>query len=204
MPFSLNEKIVIASNNKKKIAELSAILTKLGLTAVPQSELGIDLIPEEDGLTFMDNARIKARAVYDACRLPTIADDSGLVVYALNGEPGVHSARYGGEGLDDGGRTCLLLKNMESVPDDNRGAAFVSAVCLVLDAAHTVEGEGRIEGEILREQRGDGGFGYDPVFYLPAYEQTFAELPADVKNTISHRAHALAAFEKNLKKERQQ
>lgn len=190
-------RIVIATNNAHKLEELRAILSKLGMQAVSQRELGITVEPEETGTTFAENSYIKAKTVMDACGLPTIADDSGLAVEALNGAPGVYSARYGGDrdGID------VLLEQMEDVPDEARGAKFVSVITMLTPDGGKIVASGECYGTILREKRGRNGFGYDPVFYVEEAGCTFAELPAEIKNQISHRARALDAFAGQLRKE---
>ncbi len=188
-------KVVVASNNAHKIQELQAILTTLGMEAVPQKELNIHVDPEETGTTFEENSYIKAKAVLDACGLPTIADDTGLMVEALNGEPGVYSARYGGKScVADRDRMNYLLKKMEHVPEDQRSAKFVCVITLLTPDGKKVVARGECSGRILTAPRGENGFGYDPVFYVPEEGCTFAELPAERKNSISHRARALVNF----------
>ena len=192
------EKVVIASNNRKKITEITAILEQLNIRAVSQAELNIICEPEETGTTFRENARIKALAVYALCGLPTIADDSGLEVDALDGQPGVYSARYGTPDLDDAGRNALLLENMAGAFDPARSARFVSAICLALGDDSFVESEGSVSGRILHTPAGAGGFGYDPLFYVESLGMTFAESSAEEKNKISHRAVALRLFAQQL------
>ena len=182
-------KFILASHNKGKLAEMQKILGELGVEVVLQSDLGLDLEPEEDGATFTENARIKARAVMECTGLPSIADDSGLVVDALNGAPGVYSARYaGGEGHDAQANMLKLLHELEG--KENRRAQFRTAISLILDGKEYLF-EGVIKGEIIKEKRGDSGFGYDPVFRPDGYDKTFAELGNDIKNKISHRALAV-------------
>ena len=190
-------KVVLASHNKKKMVEMKTILSAMRVEVLSQADVGVDLEPEETGTTFAENAAIKAQAVMEATGLPAIADDSGLMVDALNGEPGVYSARYGGPGLDDTGRWQLLLKNMEGKED--RACRFVCAIACVLADGETVTVRGECEGELLHENHGAGGFGYDPLFYVPEYECTFGELAPDVKNRISHRARALGRLRDVLK-----
>ena len=196
-------KAVVASNNPNKVREIKAILLPLDWEVLSQREAGVHVDPEENGLTFEENSVIKARAVMEACGLPAIADDSGLEVDALRGDPGVHSARYGGEACDsDGARTLLLMKNLEDIPDGERAGRFVSVITMVWPDGKTVSARGEIEGEILREQVGDGGFGYDPLFYIPREGCTMAQLSPERKNQISHRANALRAFLKKLTEEK--
>ena len=183
---------VLASHNKKKMKEMREILAQLGVEVISQAEAGVDIEPEETGTTFEENARIKARAIMEATGLPAIADDSGLVVDALDGAPGVYSARYGGEGLDDDDRWKLLLKNMEGKED--RACRFVCVICCALPDGAEVMSRGTVEGQVAFGPEGDGGFGYDPVFYLPERGCTMACLPAEEKNAISHRGNALRAF----------
>ena len=183
---------VLASHNKKKMKEMREILAQLGVEVISQAEAGVDIEPEETGTTFEENARIKARAIMEATGLPAIADDSGLVVDALDGAPGVYSARYGGEGLDDDDRWKLLLKNMEGKED--RACRFVCVICCALPDGAEVMSRGTVEGQVAFGPEGDGGFGYDPIFYLPERGCTMACLPAEEKNAISHRGNARRAF----------
>lgn len=186
-------KVVLASQNKKKIVEMRTILSQMGVEVLSQAEAGVNLEPEETGTTFEENSRIKAKAVMEATGLPAIADDSGLMVDALGGEPGVYSARYGGEGLDDTGRWQLLLKNMEGKPD--RACKFVSVICCCFPDGTEVMARGECPGILAQGPKGDGGFGYDPIFYLPQLGKTMAQLTPEEKNKISHRAKALAGFQ---------
>jgi len=193
-------KVVLASHNQKKMVEMKAILSQMGVEVLSQAEVGVDLEPEETGTTFEENARIKARAVMEAAGLPAIADDSGLMVDALNGEPGVYSARYGGEGLDDTGRWQLLLKNMAG--EENRACKFVSVICCAFPDGGEVMARGECPGILAQGPSGDGGFGYDPIFYLPQLGKTMAQLTPAEKNQISHRARALAGFQKEWERQR--
>ena len=189
--------IIVATNNQKKLKEMRAILEDLGFSVKSLSEANIEAEIEENGTTFAENAFIKAHAIMTLSGKPTIADDSGLCVTALSGEPGVYSARYGGkECQTDVDRYKLLLKNMEG--QHNREAYFASAICLVYPDGRKIETEGRCYGKITEAPFGEGGFGYDPVFYLDEYKMTMAELPSDVKNKISHRANALTELHKLL------
>lgn len=195
-------RIVLASNNAHKLEELRAILTTLGMEVVAQKELGISVEPEENGTTFEENSYIKAKTVMDCCQLPTIADDSGLMVDALGGEPGVYSARYGGAACkSDRDRLEYLLAQMQNVPDGKRTAKFVSVITLLTPDGKRVVARGECPGEILRAPAGENGFGYDPVFYVPQEDCTFAQLPAERKNRISHRARALEAFAEQIRRE---
>ena len=188
-------KFVLASHNKKKLRELGDILGALGIEIVPLPEDAPE--PEETGDTFEANAQIKARAAAEFTGLPAIADDSGLCVDALNGAPGVYSARYSGGGDDE--NNAKLLRELENVPEEARTARFVCVIACVLPDGETSTVRGACEGVIARELCGDGGFGYDPLFFVPEHGCTFGMLPASVKNQISHRARALKTFAETLK-----
>ena len=193
-------KVVLASKNKHKLVEISKITEKFGMELVLQSELGVDIDVEENGTTFEENSFIKAEAVMKATGLPALADDSGIAVDALNGEPGIYSARYGfDDSLDDWGRLLLLLKNTEHVPDGQRQAQFVCVITMVTPDGQTIQARGEIHGELLREARGENGFGYDPIFYYPPMGKTTAEMSPEDKNQVSHRANALNVFYNKLK-----
>ncbi len=195
--------VILASNNANKLREMKAILAPLGWEICSQREAGIFLEPEENGETFEENSRIKAIAIMKASGFPAIADDSGIAVDALSGAPGVHSARYGGESCaGDGARNRLLLQNMQDVPDGQRTARFVSVITMVYPDGREIQARGEIEGVILRQEIGDGGFGYDPLFYIPGEGCTMAQLRQERKNEISHRANALASFVNKLTGER--
>ena len=189
---------VLASNNKKKMVEMRAILGELGVEVLSQAEVGVSIEPEENGTTFEENSRIKAVAIMEATGLPAIADDSGLVVEALDGAPGVYSARYGGEGLDDTGRWQLLRKNMEG--KENRACKFVSVICCAFPDGTQLMARGEVRGVVAQGPSGEGGFGYDPIFWLPEQGKSMAELSAEEKNKISHRGNALRVFKKELEK----
>ena len=193
----MDKKFVIATNNPHKVFEFKKILAPLGITCVSLKEMGIVCEAEENGTTFGENARIKAKAVFERCGLPSVADDSGICVDALDGAPGVYSARYGGEGLDDEGRMNLLLKTMER--EENRAAHFTSAICCLLDADTVIEAQGHIYGSLLRAPRGENGFGYDPIFLPEGYTKSTAEMDPEEKNAISHRGAALRELVKKLK-----
>ena len=193
-------KLVLATRNGHKIREMTQILARVGIEAVPQQALGCDLDVDETGTTFAENAYLKARAVMDATGLPAVAVDSGLAVDALGGAPGIYSARYGGDHeASDAFRTRLLLKNMADVPDGQRTAHYACAICCCFPDGRRVEAYGEYAGEILRQEQGEGGFGYDPVFFIPGLKKTFAQLSAQEKNAISHRGRALALFQQKLK-----
>ena len=186
-------KVVLASQNPHKLAEMQKILGTLGMEVLLERDVVVNVEVEETGTTFAENSLLKAQAVFDATHLATVADDSGLMVDALGGAPGVYSARYGGRHTD-AERIALLLENMKDVPDEQRTAQFVCAVtCLMLDG-RKIAVQGVCPGVILRAPRGEGGFGYDPVFYLPELGKTFAELAGEEKNRISHRGRALREF----------
>ena len=193
-------KVVLASKNPHKLVEINQITQKFGIELILQSELGIDIDVEENGTTFEENSYIKAHAVMEASGLPALADDSGIAVDALNGEPGIYSARYGfDDTLDDYGRMMLLLKNTEHVPDGQRQAQFVCVITLVTPEGQTIQARGEVHGELTREPKGENGFGYDPIFYYPPAGCTTAELPSEEKNAISHRANALKLFYEKMK-----
>ena len=186
-------KVILASKNPHKLTELSAILSQHGFEIALESEYGLDIDVDETGTTFEENSLLKAEAVMKASGLPVLADDSGLMVDALDGAPGVYSARYGHKS-SDGERTAFLLENMKDVPDEKRTAKFVCVItCLWPDGRKSVA-RGECPGVITREVHGEHGFGYDPVFYLPELGMTYAELPSEQKNAISHRARALQEF----------
>ena len=193
-------KVVLASKNKHKLVEISRITEKFGFELVLQSELGVDIDVEETGLSFEENSFLKAEAVMKATGLPALADDSGIAVDALNGEPGIYSARYGfDESLDDWGRLQLLLKNTENVPDGKRQAKFVCVITMVTPEGQCIQARGEIHGELLRAPAGENGFGYDPIFYYPPAGMTTAEMAPEEKNQVSHRANALRVFYEKLK-----
>ncbi len=193
-------RVVLASKNPHKLVEISKITEKFGMELVLQSELGVDIDVEENGSTFEENSYIKAKAVMDATGLPALADDSGIAVDALNGEPGIYSAPYGfAESLVDWGRLELLLKNTEHVPDGQRQAQFVCVITMVTPEGKVIQARGEIHGELLREPRGENGFGYDPIFYYPPLGMSTAELSSEIKNQVSHRGNALQVFYEKLK-----
>ena len=189
-------RLVIASNNKGKIREYKQLLEPLGYEVVSQSEAGINLDVEETGTTFAENSALKARAIYELCKSAVLADDSGLVIDALNGEPGVYSARYGGVGSDEE-RTQLVLEKMKNVPDENRTAHFACTIHFIKENGEGTAVEGRVNGKIGYKPIGENGFGYDPIFMYE--DKSFAEVSADVKNEVSHRANALKMLIEKLK-----
>lgn len=188
----MKTKLVMATNNANKLREAREILAPLGIEVLSQRDAGADCEPDENGVTFAENAVIKAKAVYDTVHLPTIADDSGLCVDALGGRPGVYSARYAPKGQE----CAKLLDEMKDIPDAERSAAFCCTIAYIDEnGTHTMSGECR--GKIGYEQRGTNGFGYDPVFLYG--EKTLAEMSADEKNDISHRGAALRCLYQFLK-----
>lgn len=192
-------KLIIASGNLKKIREMRDILETLGFEVLSQGEAGVYVEPEETGTTFSENALIKARAVMRACGCAAVADDSGIVVDALDGAPGIYSARFGGDACkSDEDRTNLLLEKMTG--QTNRRARFVSSIACVFPNGETVKAEADWEGEIAHAPSGDGGFGYDPVFFVPTEGVSSAELDAHYKNKISHRGKALRIFRKEMER----
>ena len=184
---------VLASSNPGKLAEMSALLDPAGVRVVPQDALAVEP-PAETGLTFVENALIKARAACAATGLPAVADDSGIVVDALEGAPGVRSARYAGPGASDADNVARLLEALRGVAPAERGAAFVCTIACLRHARDPcpIVCEGVWEGRVLDAPRGDGGFGYDPVFFVEALGRSAAELPQVEKNAVSHRGQALA------------
>ena len=193
-------KVVLASKNPHKLVEIRKITEKFGMELVLESELGVDIEVEETGTTFEENSLLKAEAVMKATGLPALADDSGICVDALGGEPGIYSARYGFDPtLDDFGRLRLLLKNTEAVPDGKRQAQFVCVISFVTPEGKVIQARGEIHGELLRAPAGAGGFGYDPIFYYPPFGKSLAEVSPEEKNSVSHRANALKVLYEKLK-----
>ena len=193
-------RVVLASKNKHKLVEISKITEQFDIELVLQSELGVDIDVEETGSTFEENSFLKAEAVMKATGLPALADDSGICVDALNGEPGIYSARYGfDDTLDDWGRLELLLKNTEHVPDGFRQAQFVAVITMVTPEGQVIQARGEIHGELLRAPVGANGFGYDPIFYYPPMGMSTAEMNPEDKNQVSHRGNALKVFYEKLK-----
>lgn len=193
-------KVVLASGNKNKIKEMQALLCELcgkEITVLSLKDIGFydDII--EDGDSFEANALIKARAP-KSTEYPVIADDSGLMVDALNGEPGIYSARYAGEECDNAKNNEKLLNLLKNIPCDKKTARFVSVIACVFPDGRKITAEGICEGIIINEYRGNGGFGYDPLFYIPEAGKTFAEMNAEEKNAVSHRAKAMHKFAKEF------
>ena len=195
--------IVLASRNKKKIAELEAILSDVlpDLRIHSLDDVGFEGDIVEDGSSFAENALIKARTAMEASggRYVGVGDDSGLCVDALDGAPGIYSARYAGEHGDDAANNAVLLQNLKDIPYEQRTARFVCTIACVFPDGREITVRGETEGLILTEPRGEGGFGYDPLFYSVPFQKTFAELTSLEKNAISHRGRALAALALRLK-----
>lgn len=191
-------KVLVASNNKGKLKEFNKILGELGIECISMNDAGIDIDVEETGTTFLENAKIKAEAIYKIAKIPTVSDDSGLCVDALGGEPGVYSARYAGEHGNDEKNNEKLLANLKNIPPEKRTARFMSVVYLVLDDNTAISAPGTAEGFIIDEPKGENGFGYDPIFFSPTLEKTFAQASVEEKNAISHRGSALRELKRKL------
>lgn len=178
-------KLAIATNNAHKLQEIRAILRGQFDELLSLKDLGIDVDVEETGKTLEENALLKARTIQELCHMPTLADDTGLMVDALNGAPGVYSARYAGEEHNDANNRALLLKNLKN--EQNRKAHFATVIAIVYPNGDFITSKGRVEGEILQEERGTEGFGYDSLFYSYELKKTFAEATQEEKNSVSHR-----------------
>ena len=195
----MDKTFVLASNNAHKLREFREIFSTLGLNVISLKEAGVEVDPDENGTTFAENAMIKARAVYEICRKPTVSDDSGLCVDALNGAPGVYSARYGNQ-PDDAARRAYLFKNMSAFKGEKRAAHFTSAIACVLNDETSFTVEGYCFGRIADSEAGEGGFGYDCMFCPNEYGgKTFSEITPDEKNAISHRGRALEKFVQKIR-----
>ena len=193
-------KILIATHNKHKLSEMARILSPMGYEVVTDTDIGIELTDvEETGTTFMENARIKAESGCKESGLICIADDSGLCVDALGGEPGVYSARYSGVHGDDEANIIKLLQNLEGVSDEKRSAHFACAICVSFPDGREITAEGRCDGRIGYEKRGENGFGYDPVFMVG--DRSLAEMSAEEKDAISHRGNALNNLREKFKEQ---
>lgn len=190
-------KIVAATTNKGKVREFKEILAGAGCDVVSMHDIGIDADVEETGSTFKENALIKAKAISMLCEYPVLADDSGLCVEALDGAPGIYSARFAGEDATDEDRNKKLLEMLDG--KDNRRAEYVSAVALVLPDGQEIVTEGKVEGEILKEEHGNGGFGYDPLFFCTEINECFGIASPEEKNAVSHRGRAIAELCEILK-----
>ena len=190
------DKIVFATANEGKVKEIKEILKDFPIEVVSMKEMGITADIEEDGTTFEENSLIKARAISKLTGLPALADDSGLEVDYLNGEPGIYSARYLGRDTDYDYKNNYIINKLSEAQDKERSARFVCVISLVLPDGREFVERGVVEGLIGYEQKGENGFGYDPIFYLPEYSKTSAELSPEEKNKISHRGKALSAMKK--------
>ncbi len=197
-PVTWPPRLVFATTNRGKLREVAEILAPDGVTVVGIADVAPGWSIVEDGATFAENARLKAHDLARRTGLPALGDDSGLEVDALGGRPGVRSARYAGDHATDAENTALLLRELETVPDGARGAAFRCALALAWPDGTLLEAAGRCAGWIARAPRGAGGFGYDPVFVDPESGRTFGELPAETKNAFSHRRRALDALRAQL------
>ena len=195
----MEQKIVFATGNEGKMREVRLILQDLGFPVLSMKDAGVSLDIEENGTTFAENAMIKARAVWEKTGGIVLADDSGLVVDYLGGEPGVYSARYLGEDTSYEIKNQAIIDRLEDAKEEERTARFVSAIAAVLPDGSELVTEGTVEGLIAHEPAGNGGFGYDPIFYLPEYGVTSAEIPIEKKNEISHRGKALEAMKIKLR-----
>lgn len=190
-------KLILASNNAHKIREFRELVEGMDVELLSQREAGLELDVEETGTTFEANAYIKAKAVTDALGCAAVSDDSGLEVDCLDGRPGVYSARYGGgHDVNDEDKNAFLLKEMGDT--DNRTARYVCAICCTMPDGHVIECRGECEGEMLKAPRGNGGFGYDPIFKPEGHDRAMAELTPDEKNAISHRGKAMREFLKKF------
>lgn len=196
----MEHRIIFATGNEGKMREIREILKELGVPVLSMKEAGVSLDIEENGSTFEENAMIKARAVWNRTGGIVLADDSGLVVDALNGEPGVHSARYMGEETSYEIKNRQIIRRLEGAEGRDRSARFVCVIAAVLPDGTERKSEGTMEGVIAMEPAGEGGFGYDPILYLPEYGKTGAELTMEEKNAISHRGKALRAMKGELAK----
>lgn len=195
------KKLIVASNNDNKIREIKDILAPLNVQVISLKEAGINVDVEEDGKTFMENAYKKAKEIYHIINdknYMVLADDSGLAVEALGGAPGVYSARFAGEHGNTKKNNEKLLKLMDNIKD--RRAKFICTMVLIIDEKNVIKVQGEIEGVILSEEKGENGFGYDPVFYIPEYNMTFAEMDSKTKNSISHRKRAMTNLEEEIRK----
>ncbi|ENK1245033.1 XTP/dITP diphosphatase [Clostridium sporogenes] len=192
----MTKEVIVASNNKDKIREIKEILREFNINALSMKEAGIDIDIEEDGNTFMENAYKKAATIHEI--LPNymvIADDSGLMVDVLNGAPGIYSARFAGEHGNYKKNNKKLLRELEGKKAEERSAKFVCSIVFIINKDNVIKVQGEINGVIGEKEIGEGGFGYDPLFYIPEYNKTFAQMDSKTKNSISHRGEAL----KNLK-----
>lgn len=194
------EKIIIASNNQHKVNEIKDMLKEYGHEVLSLNEAGINIDIDETGKTFEENSYIKAKTILDIKNdCIVIADDSGLEVYAIDNKPGIYSARFAGEHGNDKKNNEKLLRLLKCVPDEKRGARFVSVIQMLFPDGKKITAKGTVEGKIGYEEKGSNGFGYDPLFIIPELNKTFAELTFEEKNSISHRARALKNLKNQLK-----
>lgn len=196
----MKRRIIFATGNEGKMREIREILGDLGLPVLSMKEAEVYVDVEENGSTFLENAEIKARAVWEKTGDIVLADDSGLVVDYLNGEPGIYSARYLGEGTSYEVKNQTIIERLSEAAEEQRTARFVCAIAAVLPDGRVLHKEAAVEGMIAHEPAGQGGFGYDPIFYLPEFGKTSAEISMEEKNQISHRGKALRAVKEELKK----
>ena len=194
------DKIIFATGNEGKMKEVRMILKDLGLPVLSMKEAGVQADIVEDGTTFEENAKIKAVAVQKLTGALVLADDSGLEIDYLNKEPGIYSARYMGEDTPYSVKNANLISRLAGVPDEQRTARFVCAIAAAFPDGEVLTTRGTIEGIIGYEERGENGFGYDPIFYLPEYTKSTAELSPEEKNALSHRGRALRQMEEELRK----
>jgi len=195
------DKIIFATANQGKMKEIREILSDLDIQVLSLKDAGIDVDVVEDGATFEENAIIKAKTIMELTGEAVLADDSGLEIDYLNKEPGIYSARYMGEDTSYRVKNANLIARLKGVPDEQRTARFVCAIAAAFPDGRVVTTYGTVEGIIGYEERGNNGFGYDPIFYLPEYQQSTAELTSEKKNAVSHRGRALSDMKKYLKRE---
>lgn len=193
-------RLIVATRNKGKIAEISKLLEGMQFEVMSMEQAGMQAEIEETGYSFQENCMIKAKTIFDAIGGAVLADDSGLEVDYLNGAPGIYSSRFAGENATDADRVRKLLRLMEGVPKEKRNARFVCAVTAILEDGRVLMDSAVCEGYIAGEPKGNNGFGYDPVFFLPELNMTMAEIDSDTKNKISHRAKALQLIKDQMTK----
>lgn len=194
------KKLIVASNNQHKISEIKTMLSKYEVSVLSMKEAGIEIDIDENGNTFEENSYIKAKTIFNLLKGESmvLADDSGLMVDYLNGEPGVYSARYAGEHGNDKKNNEKLLNLLKGVPYEKRTAKFVSAIVLIVNENTVIKVQGEAHGYIIEHEMGSNGFGYDPLFFVPRFNKTFAQLTANEKNSISHRGNALKKLEEKI------
>lgn len=192
------KKLIIASNNKNKIREIKQIFSDYPVEIFSMKEAGVNIDVVEDGNTFMENAYKKAKQIHDITGGMVLTDDSGIMVKGLNGAPGIYSARFCGEHGNDKKNNEKLLKLLSEKSEDDRKAKFVCAIVLILENNEPLKVIGEVNGVVAHKELGENNFGYDPLFYVPEYNMTFAQMPAELKNSISHRANALKALKERI------